>query len=538
MRLTRKTIPFAVSLSVLFSLLIPNAPVQAQIKILPMGNSITYGTNTSPDPETAYHPSYRLKLHDLLVGAGYDVDFIGSRSSGYALFNDAQHCGLPGISSYDLASILQTGFNPSYNYQNFETQGPYLNFFTPDIILLEIGTNDLMAGDIYDLSEFDDIFDRIDAKESSLGRPILVFVGKIISTETGGGACNQDPSVNTFNSKLTLLVNDRINNGDHLVLVDMQCSAGINYSSDMLDTYHPNVSGYEKMGEFWFETIDSYNSAPVLTQIPNQTVPEGSTFTPVHLDDYISDNEDADSEIIWEISPSTSANFTISVNNRVVTITPKNPEWNGQEVFTFTATDRGHVVEALKKSKTCQATFKVTAVNDLPVINLPVNRTADVNKPYGEFITTSDKDGDVVLVSTPTKPAWLTFNPATNTLYGTPLQADAGNQLIIVEATDGKATIDSTLIIFVNPLSPVLPVEGAQFSAFPNPASEGFMVRTAGESIQRVQLFDLSGNCLLTRECGSQTPELYVETGLLPKGLVLYRVTTARGSFTGKLTLR
>jgi hypothetical protein len=107
-----------------------------------------------------------------------------------------------------------------------------------------------------------------------------------------------------------------------------------------------------------------------------------------------------------------------------------------------------------------------------------------------------------------------------------------------VEATDGKAIVDSTLIIYVNPLSPVLPLEGGQFSAFPNPASEGFMVRTAGEAIVRVQLYDLSGNCLMTREYGNQPSECYIGTGAMPKGLVLYRVTTARGSFTGKLTLR
>jgi hypothetical protein len=502
-----------------------------------LGNSITYGTNTSPDPEAQNHGAYRYKLHSLLDQAGYTVDFIGSRSSGYALFPDAQHCGLPGISSFDLTSILQTGYNPSYNYQNFESDGPYLNSYTPDIILLEIGTNDLMAGDIYDLSEFDNIFDLIDAKENSLGRPILVFVGKIISTETGGGACNQDPSVNTFNSNLTTLVNDRINNGDKLVLVDMQCSAGINYASDMLDTYHPNSNGYDKMGELFFDYIDNFNSAPILTQIPNQTVSEGTAFATIHLDDYIYDNEDDDDEILWTISPTTSENLNISVVNRTVSISPKNPEWSGQVTFTFTATDRGKVIAGLKKSKTCQAVFKVNAVNDPPSIFLPVNRKGEVNVQFAEVITTHDNDNDVVFLNATTKPSWLIFNMATNTLFGVPGPSNSGNQLIIMEATDGKATVDSTLILYITPLSPVIDGEGSSFEVFPNPSSAGFKVRTGGDPIRSIQLFDLHGNLLISKEFRN-SGEIYLDTGTLPAGVVLYRVITDNNTHTGKLTIR
>ena len=75
-------------------------------------------------------------------------------------------------------------------------------------------------------------------------------------------------------------------------MVDLQCGAGIDYSADMLDTYHPYPSGYQKMGQTWFNSIDSYNSAPVVTDIPNQTKAEGTAFTTINLDNYVSDNED------------------------------------------------------------------------------------------------------------------------------------------------------------------------------------------------------------------------------------------------------
>jgi hypothetical protein len=77
------------------------------LKVLPMGNSITWGTNVSPDPDVSIHTSYRYKLYQLLNQAAYSFDLIGSRSSGYNVFSDAQHLGIPGITDDDLASILE-----------------------------------------------------------------------------------------------------------------------------------------------------------------------------------------------------------------------------------------------------------------------------------------------------------------------------------------------------------------------------------------------------------------------------------------------
>ena len=67
---------------------------------------------------------------------------------------------------------------------------PILIIIRPILSLLEIGTNDVMAGDVYDISsEVNRIFNAIDAYETSSGKPVLVFVGKIISTQTGTGSC-------------------------------------------------------------------------------------------------------------------------------------------------------------------------------------------------------------------------------------------------------------------------------------------------------------------------------------------------------------
>ena len=114
-------------------------------------------------------------------------------------------------------------------------------------------------------------------------------------------------------------------------------------------------------------TVTPVNDAPVVSDIPNQTIPEGGTFTTINLDDYVSDVDNADTEITW--SSSVATNLSVSITNRVATITPLNPDWNGAETITFTATDPGGL------SARDTATFTVTAVNDAPVVSDIPNQT-------------------------------------------------------------------------------------------------------------------------------------------------------------------
>jgi len=107
-------------------------------------------------------------------------------------------------------------------------------------------------------------------------------------------------------------------------------------------------------------TVTAVNDAPVITDIPDQTIAEGTTFATISLDDFVSDVEDADSTLTWTYSGNTE--LTIDITARVVTITIPSTEWNGSETITFTATDPDLL------SDSDPATFTVTAVNDAPVV--------------------------------------------------------------------------------------------------------------------------------------------------------------------------
>ena len=80
----------SILLFVFFLEIIIASPVNAVIRIMPLGNSITLG-NSSGELDPNYQVSYRKALWDLLVVDGYDVDFVGSRDHGSAVFVDSEH---------------------------------------------------------------------------------------------------------------------------------------------------------------------------------------------------------------------------------------------------------------------------------------------------------------------------------------------------------------------------------------------------------------------------------------------------------------
>jgi hypothetical protein len=108
-------------------------------------------------------------------------------------------------------------------------------------------------------------------------------------------------------------------------------------------------------------TVTSVNSPPVVGDIPNQTINEGSMFTFIYLDNYVSDVDNSDAEMTWSFSG--NSQLSVSINgSRIATITIPNPDWFGSEIITFRATDPGGLWDE------DAATFTVTAVNDAPVV--------------------------------------------------------------------------------------------------------------------------------------------------------------------------
>ena len=338
------------------------AIAQDQIRVMPLGNSITRGTmcvngeiNSCVENENNVAVGYRQRLHELLDASAYNVDFIGKYSNGYSYMSDPEHSGFSRMRNYQISEILQTGYTSDLGTV---TSGPYLNSYPAQLILLHTGTNDVLQNDIVQsISDLDDILVAIEDFETTYGQPVLVFVSRIIKPRAS--YCATYDNTKIYNNSLESLVQNRINNGQNLVLVDMECGAGINYYTEMADLLHPAQSAYDKMGDTWFDAINNYNTAPVLT-IPNQVSDRGTAFNPLNLDLYVDDAEDNDENLVWSFAPAALQNFNITIDgNRVVTITPKDPNWSGSEEISFTVTDQGRVLPQLKKSSNMTITLTV-----------------------------------------------------------------------------------------------------------------------------------------------------------------------------------
>jgi len=87
-------------------------------------------------------------------------------------------------------------------------------------------------------------------------------------------------------------------------------------------------------------TATPVNDPPVVGNIPNQSTEAGGSFFAIALDDWVSDVDDADDELLWTYSGNGALEVTINAN-RVATVTPPSPGWTGQVTIVFRATDPG-----------------------------------------------------------------------------------------------------------------------------------------------------------------------------------------------------
>ncbi len=140
-------------------------------------------------------------------------------------------------------------------------------------------------------------------------------------------------------------------------------------------------------------TVTTENDPPVVGDIPDQTIAEGSSFATIALDDYVNDPDNLDSEIIWTYSGNTD--LIVTIIDRIATIGIPSSEWNGAETITFKATDPGGLWDD------DAATFTVTAVNDPPTHANPLLISEHGTNTTNEKLicsnqSTNDVDGDTV----------------------------------------------------------------------------------------------------------------------------------------------
>jgi lysophospholipase L1-like esterase len=195
------------------------------VSIMPLGDSITHGSGIAG--------GYRIGLWNLFLANNRPVDFVGSQVNGPATI-DRDHEGHPG--------------KPIQYIQ--QEIGGWLGANRPQIILLMIGTNDMLYPQTYDL---DSAPRRLSAliQQITLASPETdLFVASIPPIQSP--IANE--YVEWFNATIPDTVAAYARVGRRVHYVDINSALTV---ADLADGIHPNFRGYTKIAQLWYDAIVS-----------------------------------------------------------------------------------------------------------------------------------------------------------------------------------------------------------------------------------------------------------------------------------------
>ena len=239
--------------------LLPLAALADQVRILPLGDSITEGVGWEAGG------GYRAVLREKLVEAGYDVEFVGN--------NTTWNGGVEGF--------VHEGHSGWYLYTIREAIPGWMSTMKdPHVILLMVGTNDI--GGYFDykniLYRLSGLLDDLSAKQPSAKIIVSTLTPRDDTNnrvDMSDGYWNEGFIKPYYNNGLPSLVAEHQAKGQNVSMIDLyskltigEKGAEVDFDADRL---HPNEAGYRKMAQAWFEGIHSVLPVSATTNMaPNK----------------------------------------------------------------------------------------------------------------------------------------------------------------------------------------------------------------------------------------------------------------------------
>jgi Bacterial Ig domain/FG-GAP-like repeat len=192
---------------------------------------------------------------------------------------------------------------------------------------------------------------------------------------------------------------------------------------------------------------------PQVDDIPDQTISEGGVFALIHLDDFVSDADHNDSDMVWTFLFNNA--LMVSIENRVAIITAPDSDWNGSETIQFIATDPD------LQTDYDYATFTVNPLNDPPTMIHPIPDVAvledspdtiiDLSHTFSDVDTSTNDDNLTLSVSANSDPSLVTAAIVDETLT-LAYQLDCfGEAHITIRATDNPgAWVEDSFTVTVS----------------------------------------------------------------------------------------
>jgi len=196
-------------------------------RIMPIGDSITQADSN--------HNSYRRPLWIHLRQAGYNVDFVGS---------SREHVQGPSpLSDFDQDHEGHWGWRVD---QILEQIDFWVRTSQPDIVLIHLGTNDIVQGQSLE-STIEELRQLIQTLRNINPR-LKTLIAQTIP-------CGEDAQVRQFNRLIVNLARDTNTQESPVIAVDQFSGFNVAAGKDTYDGCHPSESGEQKMADRWFAAL-------------------------------------------------------------------------------------------------------------------------------------------------------------------------------------------------------------------------------------------------------------------------------------------
>ena len=229
------------------------APDNPVLRIMPLGDSITYGYCSRRGS------GYRAPLYVALTNLGYNVDFVGTQTETYKgrsdpLLGDIDHEGHPGW----LISSPRVSGNHRGIYEH--VQDFFAEIDDPHVILLHLGTNDVRDGDDTFRREATNrlvrLLDRIHECQPSAKVVVTTLMWRWTDAAGEDEATNWKYAAitNVFNPAIPGIVAAQQAKGQSAFFLDMHEHLAFEH---LYDTVHPSDVGYASMADAWAGAVRS-----------------------------------------------------------------------------------------------------------------------------------------------------------------------------------------------------------------------------------------------------------------------------------------
>jgi acyl-CoA thioesterase I len=207
------------------------------IKVMPLGDSITFGSYGAGMPGRG---GYREVLAKKCEKENLAVDFVGTihypENAGF----DSDNNGLCGWRANQINDSIKV----------------WISKCKPQIILLQIGVNDIIQGASIDTTtaRLDKLIFRIYKADKS----IELYTASIMNVLDSNLYKVKTSMVNDYNAKINDLVKKHSKDGMKIHFVDISSLSGLGSSDFHQDRLHPNDQGYAKMANAWWSVLKKY----------------------------------------------------------------------------------------------------------------------------------------------------------------------------------------------------------------------------------------------------------------------------------------